>query len=135
VAEPTRRTRRIRSVDVTTFADEVADALRAFGHDVSYAVSMARAAVAIESKRRAWEARKEIRAAEAAARIECASHDFHCHAQAPCGVGDCKFAQGELSQLHVNAGSGKVIRPQRHDTADYSIESAVAALLEHRKAA
>jgi hypothetical protein len=54
-------------VDVTSFATQIDQALLAFGQDVSYAVSMARAAVVIARKRQVGAARRELREAEARA--------------------------------------------------------------------
>ena len=45
-------------VDVTPFRRDVDAAIHAFGLDVSYAVSMARAAVTITRKRAVWQARR-----------------------------------------------------------------------------
>lgn len=128
----TRKPRRLPSVDVALFAGDVADAIAAFGRDVTYAVSMARAAVAIEHKRRSWDARKRLRQAEAAAHAECEQHDFTCHAVAACGTGDCKFAQDELAGLTVAAPGGKSRRPQPpHES--YGMDEAVAALTSRRQ--
>lgn len=109
----------------------MADALSAFGHDVSYAVAMARNAVAIESKKRAYELRRELRAAEVAAHAECAQHEFTCLAVSACGTGDCKFAEGELARLVVSAEGGKTRRPQPPHEG-YSLDGAVTALAELR---
>ncbi len=54
--KPPRRAR--VAVDPSHFAPDVADAMKAFANDVSYAVQMARAAVAIGHKRQAWQARR-----------------------------------------------------------------------------
>lgn len=48
-------------VDVARFRPIVDQALEAFQEDVSYAVHMARAAVAITRKREVWQARREAR--------------------------------------------------------------------------
>lgn len=107
-------------------------ALAAFATDVSYAVAMASAATAIDRKRRVWQARKELRAAEAAAHTECATTEpFTCHAVSACGTGDCKFAHGDYGRLVRGARGGPSRRPQApHDY--YSIEDAVDALVERR---
>ncbi len=127
-----RAPRRARPVDVSAFADQVAAALAAFGTDVSYAVSMARAAVVIDRKRRVWQARKDLRDAEAAAHAECATTEaFDCHAVAPCGTGDCKFATGEHAGLHAPA-AGDTARPQRANTGGYSLDAAVNTLADQR---
>ena len=124
-----------RPADLHSFAEHVEAAVVAFREDVSYAVSMARAAVVIDRKRQVWQARKELREAEATARTECArTAAFDCHAMSPCGVGDCKFASGERAQLDVHACAGTTARPQASNTATYSIEPAVIVLVESRRA-
>ncbi len=107
-------------------------ALAAFATDVSYAVAMASAATAIDRKRRVWQARKEVRAAQAVAHAECESTEpFTCHAVSACGTGDCKFAHGEHGRLLRVARAGTARRPQApHEL--YSIEDAVDALVERR---
>jgi len=107
-------------------------ALAAFATDVSYAVAMANAAVAIDRKRRVWQARKELRAAETVAHRECEhTEPFTCHAVSACGTGDCKFAHGEHGRLVQAAACGPSRRPQApYDT--YSIEGAVELLVERR---
>ncbi len=128
-----RRPRRGQPTDLSAFADQVETALRAFGQDVSYAVLMARAAVVIERKRLVWQARKDLRDAEARAHAECAdTGTFDCHAEAPCGTGDCKFATTEHSHLAV-AAPGTTVRPQRSNPHTYSLEPAVTALAAARR--
>lgn len=50
------------ALDLTPFAGDIEQALNAFGSDVSYAVTMARAAVNINRKRTMWQDRKDKRA-------------------------------------------------------------------------
>lgn len=127
-----RAPRRNQTIDVTAFADDVADALAAFRTDVSYAVQMARAAVTINRKRAFWKARRDLREAEATAHNECnATPAFECHATSACGTGDCKFATGEYAQLTVAAGPG-VMRRQQYPHQHYSPDAAVTALVELR---
>jgi len=129
---PTRRTRRGQSADLSAFADQVDAALSAFAEDVYYAVAMARAAVVIDRKRRVWQARKDLREAEARAHHECRdTGEFDCHAESPCGTGDCKFAAGEHANLATTA-PGSTIRPQRSNRSTYSLEPAVSALADRR---
>lgn len=131
----TRRTDALDALDVSAFADDVAAALAVIALDVSYAVAIARNAVSIHRKRAIWQARRELRAAEAAAHTECqTTGPFDCHAESACGTGDCKFARGEHAQLAAAAGPGLRRRPQRpHRT--YSLDTAVAALVDQREAA
>ncbi len=127
-----RRARGGTPVDPDTFAAVVEQALAAFTVDVSYAVAMARAAVVISTKRRVWSARRELREAEARAHAECvATGPFDCHAQSPCGVGDCKFARGEHAAITAPAAPGTTVRPQR-GAGTYSLEPAVTALADRR---
>src|SRR5262245_60370978 len=89
----------------------------AFLSDTAYAASMARAAVVIATKRRASHVRKVLRAAETAAHDECRRTDpFPCHAVSPCGVGDCKFAKGQLAGLVIQPAPGSSLRPQAINT-------------------
>lgn len=135
----TRRSRRtLQPADPAMFTAHVEAALAAFAADVSYAVNMARAATVIGRKRAVWQARKELRAAEARAHAECRDTEpFDCHAVAACGTGDCKFAVGEHATLTVAASGGAGVRPQAtpdglHET--YSLEEAVNALADSRTA-
>jgi hypothetical protein len=119
--------------DITLFAGDINTALHAFSVDASYAVAMARSAVTITRKRAVWQARKELRDAEARAHTECADTTaFECHATAACGVGDCKFAVGEHATLTVIAAAGASRRPQ-YPYQSYSVEQAVAALADRRR--
>ena len=124
----TARTR--APADLAAFTGHVQAARAAFGNDVSYAVAIARAAVTITRKRAIWSARRELRAAHTDARVECAATAaFTCTALAACGVGDCKFARGDLARLTVAATVGPHHRPQAHSIGgDYSLEEAVNAL-------
>lgn len=137
IAQPIRRApRRHRAtVDVATFTGDVQAALAAFSQDVTYAVLMARSAVTIGRKRQAWSARKELREAEARAHAQCRdTAPFHCHATGPCGVADCKFAEGDLARLDVPGAAGGTPRPQAHSTGGYSLAAAVDPLLDLRAA-
>lgn len=102
-------------------------ALDAFATDITYAVNIARAAVVITNKRHAYLARRALLEAEAAARTECASLTFDCHALSPCGTGDCKFARGALAALVVPA-AGACARPQAVNTGGYDLQPAITAL-------
>ncbi len=134
VASPRRASRRGQPVDLILFADQVDAALLAFATDVSFAVEMARAAVTIDRKRRTWQARKDLRAAETAAQRECRDTGaFHCHAESACGTGDCKFATGEHAAL-TGSAPGTIPRPQPSNVTGYSLEPAVSALAERRAA-
>lgn len=120
-------------VDPDLFRDSVNEAVAAFATDVSYAVAIARAAVTIIRKRAIWQARREIRAAEALAHAECKNTPaFECHAESACGTGDCKFARGELAQLRVPAGAGTTTRPQQRSIGAYRIDDAATALANRR---
>jgi hypothetical protein len=61
---PTRvRRTRTEAVDTASFRPQIEQAMLAFTADVSYAVSMARAAVTIVRKRELWQARRDARQA------------------------------------------------------------------------
>ncbi len=123
-----RAPRRLKPVDPTTFLPEIEAALAAFSADVTYAVEVATNAVTALRKRAVYAARREIRAAEKKAHAECeATPAFTCHAISPCGIGDCKFAEGALAQRNIPAQRGSGRRPQApHDT--YSVDAAAEAL-------
>lgn len=108
----------------------------AIGEDVSYAVLMARAAVTIDRKRAAWQVRKDLREAEQRAHTECRrTPQFTCRTASPCGTGDCKFALGDMALLDVPDCDGRSERPQHNVHGPYSIDAAVAPLLELRNSA
>ncbi len=119
--------------DAGAFREAIDDAYAAFLSDVSYAVSIARAAVSIERKRGVWQARRDAKAAEAAAHTLCRDAEpFTCLATSPCGVGDCKFAGGEMTLLDVAHCPGATARPQLSNTWPYAIEAAVGPLVQLR---
>jgi len=131
--EPRRNPRRSRPVDVSHFATDIDNALRAFTDDVTYAVAMARSAVTIVRKRGVWQARRDARAAESAAHAECRNaKPFTCLALSPCGTGDCKYAQGEMTLLDIPDADGPTARPQASRAGRYSIESVVEPLIALR---
>jgi Tfp pilus assembly protein PilX len=118
-------------VEVSGFHDTVTRAMHAFSSDVSYAVAMARAATAIRRKRALWHARRALKDAEADARAQCADTEpFDCHATAPCGVGDCKFAHDDLASMTGVAADGPHHRPQAVAAGPYSLDRAVDAYAE-----
>jgi len=84
------------------YVSVVDSALAAFSQDVSYAVGMVRQATTIQSKREVWAIRSELRDAESLARKMCADDTVvGCAAKTPCGVGLCRFAQGDLASAVV----------------------------------
>ena len=121
---------------VTPFADIRAQALAAFGQDPSYAVSMARQANTILNKRDVWKYRTELRKAEKKARKLCTEAGaFICQATTPCGTGQCKFAEGDLTLLEVDDSSGSTERPKPSNAGPYDLEAALPALRELRLSA
>lgn len=90
------------TADLAAYVPVVDSALAAFAQDVSYAVGMVRQATTIQSKREVWAIRSELRDAESLARKMCAEDEVvGCASKTPCGVGACRFAQGDLAQAHV----------------------------------
>lgn len=62
MTQAVRRTRKsLTPVDTGKFRVQIEQAMKAFEADVSYAVSMARAAVTIVRKREVWQARRDNR--------------------------------------------------------------------------
>lgn len=116
------------------FQGQVAEALGAFGMDVSYAVAVVSAAVNIRRKREIWQHRLDLRKAEQTARAQCqAGPDFICKTESPCGTGTCRFASRELRDLRVPECGGATDRPQLLATGGkYSIEAAVYPLSDLR---
>jgi hypothetical protein len=136
VNHPVIETETATSSEVASLSGTVLEAVRAFASDVSYAVSMSRAAVAIEKKREVWRARIELRTAEATARAQCAqAGGFFCVSQSPCGTGACPFASGDLRNLVLPKCSGSTPRPRASLYDDYSIECAVGPLRDLRAGA
>lgn len=129
-----------KHIDTTPFAALMAEALEAYATDASYAVEMAHRAVGVVQKRALWQARSQLRAAEATARSRCEAADaFVCSSPAgsPCGVGPaCRFSPPELRSLAVPTPDRPVrgsvsTRPQPGPDGahgDYALEAAVRPL-------
>jgi len=126
------RVRASREVDTSRFESLMEEALRAYGVDESYAVAMARQAITVQNKRRVWQARLELRQAEASARSQCQDSDARfCAVNAPCGTGECPFASAELREIVTDSRAGKTTRPIPALYDQYTIESAVRPFLDH----
>lgn len=111
------------------FDEVVADALRAFSEDSSYAASMAHRASTIRGKREIWAARMDLRRAEKSAKSMCASRVSFCVNPGPCGTGQCAFASEELSQLVMQeVDEGPQTRPNPSAYPSYNLESAIPHL-------
>jgi hypothetical protein len=122
-------------VDVSKYEPLLAEALRAYALDESYAVAVSRQAITVQNKRRVWQARLELRAAEASARQQCVTSDARvCAVGSPCGTGECPFAASEMASLLCEARSGKTTRPIPSAYDHYTIESAVRPFLARQAA-
>lgn len=123
-------TQQIFAVD--EFADVRAQATQAFGRDASYAAQMAVQANTIIGKRYVWMLRTELRKAEKKARTLCEkSGSFVCPASTPCGTGQCKFAEGDLTLIEVDDASGDPKRQQdrpQEGSGPYDLETALPML-------
>ena len=120
--------------DITAYVPVVDQAMRAFAADVSYAVGMVRQATTIQSKREVWAIRSELRDAESSAQKLCAEDAVvGCSSKTPCGIGSCRFAQGDLSEILIPAESlvGGIQKPC--GGTGYGIDAAVAVLRAHRR--
>lgn len=119
-------------VDFDRFASLLAEADRAYRLDVSYAIAVCGAARSIESKREVWKLRLELRSASKTAQLQCRKvTQFKCDNTSPCGLGDCKFAQGEMALLHIQS-PGHTMRPQVDSQPSYGLEGAVESLRQLR---
>ena len=119
-------------VDVNRFASLLEEANRAYRIDVSYAIAICGAARSIESKRDVWKLRLELRAASKSAQLQCRKvPQFRCDNLSPCGLGNCKFAQGEMALLHIQS-PGHTMRPQLDSQPSYGLEGAVDSLRQLR---
>lgn len=99
--------------------------MQAFAADTSYAISMAKHASTIQSKRDVWALRLQLREAERSARERCVDEGVTwCSIESPCGTGQCPFAPAELAALDVRGAEGATPRPARSDYPTYSIEAA-----------
>ena len=121
------------SADIAAYVPVVDQALRAFSSDVSYAVGMVRQATTIQSKREVWAIRSELRDAESSARKLCAQDGAGCLLQTPCGVGQCRFAQGDLAEITVPESGLVAGKPKPGGGVGYEVDSAIAALRAHRR--
>ena len=132
---PWRMPRKLSDIDCTPFAAVIAEADAAYRLDADLSCQMANAACRVLGKRASWTARKDLRAASAAAVAECTElPEFTCTARGVCGTGPtCKFATGDLVQLDIETQPGKDTRPQPHtDGPSFDVESGVKPLVALR---
>lgn len=126
-------TRQFQRSNVGEFDEVVEAAKEAFGTDPAYAIAVMRSANSTVSKRLTFEIKTDLERAEADAHRRCeAVPKFFCRAKAPCGTGDCRFAEGEMAQITVKDSRGLAFRPQLHSLGSYSLEDAVIPLRELR---
>lgn len=120
-------------IDTALFDDLLNEADKAYRADVSYAIAVCGAARSIESKRKVWQLRLELREAAKKAQYECSKvKPFKCDNVSPCGLGSCKFAKGEMALLTLES-PGNTMRPQEDAREPYGLEGAVEALRELRE--
>lgn len=102
----------------------------AFRADSGYAEEMAKAAVAVAAREHGAALRTLLSAGMSGAAASCAARrgQFTCSASAACGTGDCRFAAGVLSDLHVPAAPGRLPRPANHTGGGFSSAAALTAL-------
>lgn len=114
--------------DCSPFAELMAEALRAFATDVEYATAMAARASVVLVRRQVWQARTDVRQAEAAAVARCrAAGSFTCDADTlVCGIGSCRWATPELATVVVmTTAEGRTAgRPRRRPQLTSSGEPA-----------
>lgn len=131
-------------IDTSKFTGVMADALAAFGTDLSYATDMCAKARVIEAKRATWNARTRLREAAADARTLCEDGpEFTCESALPCGVGPaCRYATGDdlatfepvPVKLGPTHGGSVVERPQLGPDGSpttYNIECVVGPFRDH----
>lgn len=119
-------------INIEKFASLIAEADRAYRMDVSYAIAVCGSARSIESKREVWKLRLELRVASKQAQLQCRKvAQFKCDNLSPCGLGNCKFAEGEMALLHIQS-PGHTMRPQVDSQPSYGLEGAVESLRQLR---
>lgn len=119
-------------VSMNQFLSLLKEANKAYRRDVSYSIAMCNAARSVESKREVWKLRLELREASKKAQAKCRKADsFVCDNEAPCGLGSCKFAKGDLVLLQI-VSPGNTVRPQIQSKGTYGLESVVEPLRELR---
>jgi hypothetical protein len=124
----------VEPIDLAPFQSILDEADRCFRLDVSYAVAVSKAARTIASKRVLWKLRLELREASDVAQAKCGREKpFNCATLDPCGVGTCKFAQGDLASLTVPDCAGDTERPQTSSKGDFSLEAAAEPLRQLRE--
>jgi len=94
---------------------------------------MVRQATTIQSKREVWAIRSELRDAETSARKLCAQDGMGCLLQTPCGVGSCRFAQGDLAEITVPESGLVAGKSKPTGGVGYEVDAAIAALRAHRR--
>lgn len=120
-------------IDMRPYLKLLREADESFRTDVSYAVAISKAARTISWKRELWKLRLELRQASDKAQTKCANEKpFKCDNLSPCGVGDCKFAEGDLIFLDVPNCPGNTKRPQKDSKGLFGLESAVEPLRDLR---
>ena len=118
--------------DLNQFTPLLEEADRAYRADVAYSVAICSAARSIESKREVWKLRLELREASKQAQSQCRkAESFVCVTEAPCGLGTCKFAKGEFTQLDI-ISPGNTQRPQYYSKGPYGLEACVEELKKLR---
>jgi hypothetical protein len=118
-----------------TYGAMLEEAISAYRKDPSYGIAMARSAVTIQSKRKLWAARTELKSAETAAHQACSADPdpFVCDVTGPCGTGRCPYASFELSRLDLPSRPGPRSRPRKSLYPLYDLEAATRPWIELRE--
>lgn len=120
-------------ISIDAFSSLLVEADKAYRKDVSYAIAVCGAARSIESKREVWKLRLELREAAKKARFACSKvKSFKCENTSPCGLGACRFAEGDMMLLTLQS-PGNTLRPQIDSMASYGLEGAVESLRQLRE--
>lgn len=110
-------------------AQDLEDALGAFGEDERYAAAIARDAVSLRERAYAAGVRSSVRAAVGRAVAACGAAQgmFTCSARTACGTGACRFAAPGLRAVSAPAAAGRFTRPVNHVRAGEGFTDAGAA--------
>lgn len=121
------------------YGELLKDARTAFLEDPSYLVDIAEHSSLIAYKRKLWDVRMEVAAAEKTARAMCAldggSCPFTCTNEGTCGFGRCRFATSEHAEVKTGTPTQDtklVARPVPSRSPFYRLEDTIQALLAKR---
>lgn len=113
----------------TMYGSLLGGAFSAFETDPSYFADMVEHANAIVYKRKLWEIRKEVQAAEREARAQCTLDSkecpFTCTNAGACGFGQCRYASTEFSRIETAPTADGAERPTVATYPRYKLQDTI----------